>query len=207
MTTNKLLLPFLCACCVLLFASQAASQPDCATVEYIEDLNRNVIDKRIAHIKGKNARVFIALDPIWSAPEFDDVPYRHEEDMKMINKNFKHLMEQDINEVIVWNFRLPGGLAAAVPFKDNCAVSGYGEPDHLEKLIIMHETLLLISEYGADDQSVRDGIEKLLMVSRYARFTPHDDKIDKIINKIRPLMTNMKSPSGNPKHESDQISR
>jgi len=192
MDPNRLLLSFLCVCSVSVVAPQAASQPDCQTVEYIEELNKSVLDKRIAHIKGTNARVFVALDPIWSSPEFDAVPYRNPEDMQRRKKDFARLMKQGIDEVIVWKFRRPSGLAAAMPFNKGCAVSEYGEPDILVKIIIMHETLLLISEHGLNDSRVRDSIKKLLMVSIYA---PHfnDEMIDIIINKLRPLMSNTKS--------------
>lgn len=192
MAANRLLLSFLCAYCVFVFAPQVASQPDCQTVEYIEDLNKRVFDKRVAHIKGTNARVFVALDPIWSTPEFDDVPYRHPEDMQMIKKDFARLMKQGVDEVIVWKYRRPTGLAVAVPFSNGCAVSGYGEPDELEKIIIMHETLLLISEHGVDHSKVRNSIKRLLMVSRFASHF-NDEMIDIIIDKHRPLMTNTKS--------------
>lgn len=189
MIAKKLLLPFLCACCVALFSSQATSQSDCQTIGYIEDLNKSVLDKRVAHIKGTNARLFIALDPIWSMPEFDDVPYRHPEDMKMIKKDFAHLMKQGIDEVIVWKFQRPAGLAVAVPFNNGCAVSGYGEPDELEKLIIMHEIFLLIAKHDVDDSRVRNSIKRLLMGSHYASHFS-DGMIDIIIDKVRPLMAN-----------------
>jgi hypothetical protein len=195
MTANRLILPFLCACCVFVFTPQAASQPPCETVKQIESINKGVLDKRVAHVKGINARLFIALDPIWSTPDFENVPYRHPEDMEMIERKFEYLMEQGIDEIIVWKFRR-GGLAGAVPFKDGCAVSGYGEPDLLEKLIIMHKTLLLISKHGVDDSSVRDSIKRLLMVGRFARHFD-DEMIDIIIDKLRPLMTNTKSSTNN----------
>ena len=58
----------------------------------------------------------------------------------------------------------------------------------------MHKTFLLISKYGLDDSRVRNSIKKLLMVSRYA---PHfsDEMIDIIIDNLRPLMANNKSPA------------
>lgn len=206
MAANRLLLPFLCAFSVLVFAPQAASQPDCQTVEYIEDLNKSALDKRVAHIKGTNARVFVALDPIWSTPEFDDVLYRHPEDMQMIKKDFARLMKQGIDEVVVWKFRRQAGLAVAVLFNNGCVVSGYGEPDELEKVILMHETLLLIAEHGVDDSRVRNSIKRVLMVSRFARHF-NDEMIGIIIDKLRPLMTNTKSSTGNNSYESGRTER
>jgi len=164
---------------------ETAAQPNCDTVEYVEDLNKGTL-KRVAHIKGENSIVFIALDPIWSEPEFDNLPYRNSVDMEEIKKVREHLKEQEIDEVVVWRLSRRT-MGAAVPFKEGCLVSGYGEPDSMEKLKIMHKTFLLISKHGLDDSSVRNSIKKLLMVSRYA---PHfsDEMIDIIIDNLRPLM-------------------
>jgi hypothetical protein len=167
--------------------SIAAPQPDCLTVRYVENLNKQVFDKPIAHVKGINARVFVALDPIMSAPEFDDVPYRHPEDMEIIQNQFQKLMSQGIDEVVVWKFRR-SGLGVAVPFKKGCVVNGYAEPDQLQKLILMHEAFIFITQHGVDDPSVRGKLEKLLMVSRYANFPTHGKKIDSIIKKVRSLL-------------------
>ncbi len=161
------------------------SQSGCRTPEYIETLNKTIIEKRIAHIKGENAIVFVLLDPHWSLPDFDDVPYRHEEDMANIKKELNALIAGGIDEVIVWKFRRPSILGAAVGFKDNCVVSGYGEPDMVGKLTAMHEAFLLIIERGADDPSVRDSIRKVL---EHTPYKPDEDKINKVINKIHPLI-------------------
>jgi len=96
-------------------------------------------------------------------------------------------MNQGIDEVVVWKFRR-SGLGVAVPFKKGCAVTGYGELDQLQKLILMHEAFTVITQHGVDDPSVRDKLEKLLMVSRYANFPPHGNKIDAIIKKVRSLL-------------------
>jgi hypothetical protein len=193
MKVQKLLSPFLCACCVSLFSSEALSQPDCKTIGYLEELNKGVVGKRVAHIKGTNAKLFIALDPIWSLPKFDSVPYRHPKEMNMIKEDFAGLMEQRIDEVVIWNFQRLAGLAVAVPFSKGCAVSGYGEPDELEKLIIMHETLLLISKHGVDHSRVKNGIKRLLMVN-YADYFD-DAMIEIIIDQLRPLIGNNNHPS------------
>jgi hypothetical protein len=186
MTAKGLLLPLLCVFTPFLYATNVASQPDCATVKYIETLNGSALEKRVAHIKGRNAIAFIALDPIFSESEFGDVAHRyHPEDLKKIKRDFVHLTEQGIDEVVVWKFRRPAALGVAVAFKAGCAVSGYGEPDLLDKLIAMHKTFLLISEHGIDHPSVRDSIKKILVLSNYF---PDEDKIDKMINKVRPLI-------------------
>lgn len=190
MKAKTRLLPFLCACCLCLFSSKAVSQSNCDTIGSIENLNKSVFGKRVVHIKGTNAKLLIALDPHWSMPEFDTVPYRHPEDMKMIKKNFAHLMKQGIDEVVVWKFRRRSGLAVAIPFDHGCAVRGYGEPDELKKLTTMHKTLLLISKHGLEDSSVRNSIKRLLMgepaVERYFS----DAMIDIMIDKLLPLMAN-----------------
>lgn len=184
MTAKRVLPLLLTACCASLLATSAVSQPDCQTPEYIETLNKNVVESRIAHIKGTNAIVFVLLDPVWSLPDFDDVPYRHEEDMANIRNDLEELIEEGIDEVIAWKFRQPG-LGSALAFKDGCVVRGYGEPDFVDKLIAMNEAFVLIAKHGVDDPSVRQGIGKLLKQTPYK---PDDDKIDKIINKIRPFV-------------------
>ena len=193
MTLNKALITSVFICTVFLFNADAQSQSDCETVKSIEDLNKGILDRRVVHIKGENARIFVALDPIWSMPEFHDVPYRHEEDMIRVKKDFKQLMEQGIDEVIVWGAKRPEGLGLALAFKEGCLVKGYGEPDYLSKLIPMHETYLLITKYSLDHPSVRDSIEKTLINSRYGKHLPHDNKIDAIINNIRPLIKSIES--------------
>jgi hypothetical protein len=187
MAAKILRLPLLCVCSTFLYACAAGveSHPDCATIEYIETLNESVLEKRVVHITGKNAVGFVALDPVWSRPDFDNVPYRHEEDMANIRDAFKTLTKAGVDEVIVWKFRRPG-LGVATVFKAGCAVRVYGEPDSIDKLDAMHEVFLLISRHGIDDPSVRKSIKQLLAVDNY---TPDEDKIDKIINKVRPLIT------------------
>ena len=190
MKSKTLLLPVLCACCLSVFSSEAVSQSNCHTIGSIEKLNKSVFNKRVAHIKGTNTKLFIALDPYWSMPEFDNVPYRHPEDMKMIKKNFAHLMQQEIDEVVVWKFRRPSGMGAAVPFAKGCAVPGYGEPDQLKKLNLMHEALLLISRRGLSDSSVRNNIKRLLMLRPSVESHFNDAMIDIMIDKLRPLLAN-----------------
>ena len=150
MTAKRSLFLLLCLCCIHVFPSQAASQPACQTIKYIEDLNKGAV-KRIAHIKSKNAILFIALDPIWSAPEFAKyVGHRDEHFIAFIESERKLLAEKDIDEVMIWKLTQTHGLAVAVPFKEGCAVRGYGEPDRRDKLINMHKAFLLISKHGVE---------------------------------------------------------
>ena len=162
------------------------SQPKCMTAKDIENLNRGAL-KQVSKIKGKkNAILFLLLDPSLSAPEFKEY---------IIDKHFiaamkrlrKSLFNAGIDEVIIWKSPVLGGqMGMAVPFKKGCAFSNYGEPDYLEKLILMHETYLLISKHGLDAPSVRDHVKKLLMVSRFQN-RYKDKMIDKFINNIRSL--------------------
>ena len=161
MTAKRFLLLLLTACCASLLATSAVSQPDCRTPKYIETLNKSVLEKKIAHIKGTNAIVFVLLDPVWSLPDFDDVPYRHEEDMANIRSDLERLIKEGVDEVIAWKFRQPG-LGVAVAFKEGCAVRGYGEPDMIDKIVSMNEAFVRIIEHGLDDPSVRESIRKLL---------------------------------------------
>lgn len=158
----------------------------CQSPRDIEKINRG-LTTRFFHIKGKNAKLFIALDPIWSMPDFDNVPYRHPDDMKSIKEKFAYLMKQEIDEIVVWKFKRHAGLAAAVPFHNGCAVKGYGSPDDREKLTLMRKTVRLIPKHGLDDPMVRDSIKSLLVVSRY-RASYEDNMIDIMIDKLRPLM-------------------
>jgi len=196
MTASKTFLAFLCACGIFVFIPQVSAETDCQTVQSIETLNKGVLSQRVAHLKGQNARLFVSLDPVWSLPEFDDVPNRHPDDMQMIREEYADLMKQGIDELVIWEFQRPAGLAVAIPFAHDCAVSGYGEPDELEKLVFMHELVLLISEQGLDDSKVRDGIKKLLMNSGVE--SHYDDKmVDIMIDKLRPLMIDTKSSTNN----------
>ena len=74
----------------------------------------------------------------------------------------------------------------ATAFKAGCAVRVYGEPDSIDKLVAMHEVFVLISRHGINNPSVRDSVKQLLALDNY---TPDEDKIDKIISKVRPLIT------------------
>lgn len=189
MTGSKALFAFLCALISLAFTPLAFPQPDCITPDYIEELNQGVIHKRYARVQGVNARLYVALDPIMSSPNFEDLPYRHEEDNEMIKRDFERLMNQNIDEVIIWKFRRYG-LGAAVAFSNGCGIEGYGEPDNYNKLTLMHDAYELVTEEGLDSSSVRDAIDQLLNASRYAGLDGREDKIDTIINTIRPLIKN-----------------
>ena len=106
--------------------NQTAAQPNCETVEYVEDLNRGAL-KRVAHIKGENSIVFIALDPIWSAPEYQyEGRYtadEHFENAKKIEERHASTVSRrkSIDEVVVWRLLLSeAAMGAAVAFKEGC---------------------------------------------------------------------------------------
>lgn len=189
MTTNILLFSLLFLCGISVFAPKVMSQPDCQSVQYIEDINKGNLE-RTAHIKGDNAILFITLDPVFSNPEFDFGDHDRDEHFTELMKSTREsLFNAGIDEVVVW--RLPNRtLGAAVGFKEGCAVSGYGELDFHEKLMLMHKAFLEISEQGLDAPSSRDSIKKLLMGSRYSHLYK-DDMIDIVINNLRPLIANI----------------
>ncbi len=188
MNTNRLIFSLLFLCCVSVFSPQAMSQPDCQSAQYIEDLNNGQLN-RTAHIKGDNAILFIALDPAFSAPEYDyGDHYRDEHFIELINKSRESLYKAGIDEIVVW--RLPfRTMGVAVGFKEGCAVRGYGEPDFHEKLMLMHKAFLEISKHGLDAPSARDDIKKLIMGSHYSRMYK-EEMIDIVINNLRPLVVN-----------------
>ena len=178
--------PLLISGCASQTSPQASSQPDCQTAKYIEDINGGNI-KRAVHIKGKDAIVFLALDPALSAPEFDyGDNYRDEYFIEAMKNARKSLYESGIDEVIVWRLQRRT-LGVAVGFKEGCAVKGYGTPDTYEKLMLMHKSFLLISEHGLDDPLVRDSIKKLVMSTPFSHFYK-DEMVDIIIDNLRPLM-------------------
>ncbi len=180
---------FLYVCIVPL---QAASQKNCSTIQQIEKMNKNKL-KRVAHIKDKNAIFLIFLDPVLSEPEFKDKGSQDKHFIAAIKRLRKKLIKQGIDEVIIWKLGSPwrGMMGAAVPFKNGCAVQGYGEPDLLQKLIQMHKVYLLISKYGLNSKHVRKGIKDLLMKSRYKR--KFDEKmIDIIINNLHAVEKQLK---------------
>ena len=61
-----------------------------------------------------------------------------------------------------------------------------GTTHSIDKLVAMHEVFVLISRHGINNPSVRDSVKQLLALDNY---TPDEDKIDKIISKVRPLIT------------------
>ena len=184
MITARKMLLLLALCSLPQMPTTVVAQPACITPNYVEDLNRSVFEKRIAHIKGESAIVFILLDPIWSLPDFEDVPYRVEEDMENIRAGFARLVREGVDEVLVWKFRMPG-LGAVVLFRGGCAVQGYGEPDMIEKIAAMNDEFKRITKLGPEDPSVRETIRRVLQQTPYE---PDNGKIDVILNKIRPFV-------------------
>jgi len=166
--------------------ARVEAAPECMTIKDVEHINRGSIS-RVAQFKGKDARIFVALDPIWSEPEFQYEGHRDEAFIASVKQGREALAAAGIDELVLWKLKARGGrLGVAVPFKDGCAVSGYGEPDLMEKLTLMKETTRLISKRGWDDPKVRDSIKELLMASRYASFY-NDEMVDIMIDRIRPL--------------------
>ncbi len=199
MNTNKLLLQIIFVCLAFTVVPEAASQQGCQTPEDIETLNKEVFDRRLAHINGQGAMMFIALDPHWSRPEFVTIPYRHPDDMTMIMQSYAQLISQGVDEVIVWQFGRRIGLGATVPFKGGCAINGYGEPDEAEKLSMMNKVYMQINKHGLDSPVVREGIKQLIMreLEPYQDESIYDDSmIEIMINKLRQLVMNMKTADG-----------
>ena len=134
--------------------------------------------------------MFIALDPNFSAPEFNyGDHYRDEHFIEAMKRSREFLYGTGIDEVVVWRLHQPPMMGAAVGFKDGCAVKGYGEPDFHKKLILMHKAFLNISNQGLDAPSTRDSIKRLLMGTRYS-YMYSNNMIDIVINNLRPLVTN-----------------
>lgn len=167
--------------CSLVIAQPVYSQPECATAEFIEEMNQGALE-RVAHIRGKNAILFIALDPAWSAPEFDyEHRYRDEHYIAAMKRMRETLQQVGIDEIIIWRLGRPETMGTAIPFKAGCAVQGYGEPDSLDKLMNMHKSYVLISQHGLDHSSVKESIGKIVGIGSYA-----DVRI--VIENLRTLM-------------------
>ena len=188
MNTMRVILTILIISFCFAGTSNAAPETECATIEYIEKLNNGSLE-RVAHIKGENAIVFMALDPSWSEPEFQYEGYRDEHFIAATKGMRKSLMAMGVDEIVVWKLPRPI-LGTAVPFVKGCAVEGAGGLDYLDKLLLMHEVYLLVTEHGLEDSSIRDGIKRLILASSYA---PHlsDDMIDTMIGNIRIVVANI----------------
>lgn len=185
MHTVKNLFSCLIIFCAVVYAPQALSQNNCDTAEYIDAINRGVAE-RVAHIEDESAILFFALDPAWSDPEFEYEGYRDLHFIASMKRARIELMYASIDEIIIWEIKQPKGLGlgSAVPFKLRCVVSGYGEPDYLNKLMLMHETFFLIKQYGIDNLTVREGIKKIIMSSTYSS-SFNDSMIDAVINNLK----------------------
>lgn len=188
MNAVKVILRILLISFCFAVTSNAASETECATIEYIEELNNGTLT-RVAHIKGEDAIVFMALDPSWTEPEFEYDGYRDEYFVAAVKGMRKSLMEMRIDEIVVWKLPRPM-LGTAVPFVKGCAVEEAGGLDYLEKLMLMHEVYLLINEHGLDDASVRDGVNRLLLASSYASHLS-DDMIDTMIGNLRVVVASV----------------
>jgi len=201
MTITRFLLSLLLLGYIPVFVSHADAQTDCNTIERIEGINEGNLEQT-AHIKGNDAIVFIALDPSLSAPEFDyGDNYRDEHFIKAIKKLRKSLYRAGIDEVVVWKLPFPS-MGVAIPFKQGCAINGYGEPDFHEKLMLMNEAFLVISMQGLETSSARDSIKKLIQGTNYAHMYK-DEMVDIIINNLRPLIAKIPASDRNYNGSSD----
>lgn len=171
-------------------AVKAETRPKkrCDTPASIETMNQGVFEKRIVHLKGKNAIAFVLLDPMWSMPDFEDVPHRQEADMASIRDKLENLKKLGVDEVIAWKFRQPPGLGALLLFKDGCVLEEYGGLAKLPELVAINDAFTLVSELGVEHPSVRESIRGLLKHSPY-RIDPDDKKIDLVLDKIRPFIS------------------
>jgi len=170
---------------VVAACASSITGPNSEAIKEVERMNQGVFSKRAAHFQAPDALLFVALDPVWSTPDFDNVPFRHPQDMRMIKDAYRDILKQGVEEVVVWKFKR-GGMGSAIAFKEGTTVKGYGEPDSFTKLMSMQDTLKTIRRNGIDDPSVRDSLKKLLMASR---FESNFDvtMIDAMIRRIRPI--------------------
>lgn len=123
-------------------------QPNCETARDIDAMNRGAA-KRGFHIKGVDAKIFLALYPYF---------LKHK-------AAFVLTMAQDIDEIIVWKLTIVPGLAAAIPFANGCAIEEYGEPGELDEIEAMRDVVDLIRKRGVEHRLVREKIKFLMMHS------------------------------------------
>ncbi len=184
MQTSLKLVAFVAVILLLHSPARVEAASECMTIKDVEQINRGVIS-RVARFKGKDAEVFVALDPIWSEPEFQYEGYRDKHFIASVKEGREALAAAGIDELVLWKFTGSGaGLGAAVPFANGCAVTGYGEPDLMDKLTLMKKTTRLIAKRGIDDPKVRSSIKELLMASRYA-MQYNDEMVDIMIDRLR----------------------
>ncbi len=147
-------------------------EPRCQSATDIKTMNKGSIS-RIFNLKGLNAKIFLALDP--RLLEF--------------NGTFDLLMEQNVDEIIVWRLKQTHGLAVAIPFANGCAVKGYGEPDELAKINTMRHVVDLIRDRGLEDSSIRDKVRSL-MTYGMPKVPPEvlETQVDTALKRIQVLM-------------------
>ena len=143
----------------------------CTTVADIEKTNRGVA-RRVFTLRGIDAKIFLALDPrLLKYPEL-----------------LEPLMEQDIDEIVVWRLVNTYGLGAAVPFSGGCAVDGYGEPDMIDKIKLMKDVVKLIKRHGPDDKRVRSRMEGLWEYEPPLRESELEAEVDAVLARVRSLL-------------------
>lgn len=135
-----------------------------ATVERMESANKEQFAGRLIHIKGPAAKLFVAIDPLWLFIE------------GMCGPGFADLvLEEPIDEVVVWKLKGPEESAVAIPFANGYAVGGYDQRGRIEKFRLMHEAVAVIVKDGIEANSTRRRIRTVIA----ALFDPDpDEEID-----------------------------
>ena len=143
----------------------------CTTVADIKEMNRGVA-RRLFTLREIDAKLFLALDPrLLKYPEL-----------------LEPLMEQDVDEIVVWRLVKTYGLGAAVPFSGGCAVDGYGEPDMIDKIKLMKDVVKLIKRHGPDDKRVRSRLEDLWEYEPPLRQSELEAEVDSVLARVRSLL-------------------
>lgn len=149
----------------------------CTTARDVDAMNGRAA-KRIFHLEGVDAKIFLALDPYL----VDDKVF------------LDRIMEQDIDEIIVWRLTAMPMLAAAVPFANGCAIYEYGEPDQLDKITAMRDVVELIRGRGVEDHVVKARIASL-MVQGMPQVSPEvfkarvETRVNTTLKRVRGLLT------------------
>ena len=143
----------------------------CTTVADIKEMNRGVARRQFT-LRGIDAKIFLALDPrLLKYPEL-----------------LEPLMDQDVDEIVVWRLVKTHGLGAAVPFSGGCAVDGYGEPDMIDKIKLMKDVVKLIKRHGPDDKRVRSRTEGLWEYEPPLRESELEAEVDAVLARVRSLL-------------------
>jgi ankyrin repeat protein len=164
----------------------------CRSVASIAAENEAVVEGQAFRLTGREARVFLAFDPYFSHPDFEGPPDPPEADARLARGQFLDLMEAGIDEVVAWKFKRPKGMGAAVPFREGCAVNGYGEPDMFEKLQGMRRAAELVTSRGPDSSIVRRAVAALVR----DRHGDEAQMVEAILDKVRPQLSERRDDPG-----------